>query len=323
MQRYAWTRASAEAFSDHSLKVGVVEDDSGVAAIAPLVARRQVVTRLGLAGVDELSEPGAFVYRDAAALEQLAAALARLSRPLLLARIEADSPSAEALRRACRRPSIAYSRGAAPYPWIPLDESWQDPEQKFNSDRRSDMRRARRRAEQLGEVTTEVVSPTVEDLPPLLEELFRVEAAGWKGREGTALAGDEPRRLFFTRFAEEAAKAGFLRLAFLRIGDRAAAVQLAALCGGRFWLLKVGYDEEFKRSSPGSLLMLETIRQSASEGLESYEFLGTAEAWTRVWTEHERACVALRTYPPRPGGLAAAAIDAMQLARRARSRSRA
>jgi hypothetical protein len=44
--------------------------------------------------------------------------------------------------------------------------------------------------------------------------------------------------------------------------------------------------------------------------------LGTAEAWTRVWTEDERACVALRTYPLRPVGLAAAAFDAKRLARR-------
>ena len=95
-------------------------------------------------------------------------------------------------------------------------------------------------------------------------------------------------------------------------------MQLAVECGGRFWLLKVGYDEEFKRSSPGTLLMLETVRHAAALGLESYEFLGTVESWTRVWTEHERACVALRAYPPRPGGLAAAALDAGRFARRGR-----
>lgn len=273
--------------------------------------------------MDELSEPGDLVHRDADALERLAACVARLPRPLHVARIEGSSPTVEALRRAYGRRAVFYSRDVAPYPWIPLDEGWQEPEQKFSSDRRSDMRRARRRAEQLGEVTSEVLSPRVEELPPLLDELFRVEAAGWKGREGTALAGDDRRRLFFRRFSELAAGAGFLRLALLRIGGRAAAVQLAAECGGRFWLLKVGYDEEFKRSSPGSLLMLETIRHAALRGLESYEFLGTAEAWTRVWTEHERACVALRTYPLRPRGFAAAALDAGQLARRARSGTRA
>jgi CelD/BcsL family acetyltransferase involved in cellulose biosynthesis len=323
MQRFAWTRAFGEAFRGHSLKVAVVEDGSEVSAIAPLAERRKGVTRLGLAGVDELAEPGDLVFRDATALERLAAGVARMPRPLHIARIEAESPTVEALRRAYGKRALFYSRSVAPYPWIPLGDGWQEPEQKFSSDRRSDMRRARRRAEQLGEVATELLAPRIEDLPPLLEELYRVEAAGWKGREGTALAADAKRRLFFTRFAERAATAGFLRLAFLRIGGRAAAIQLAAECGGRFWLLKVGYDEEFKRTSPGSLLMLETIRHAAAEGLESYEFLGAAESWTRVWTERERDCVALRAYPLRPAGFAAAALDAGQLARRARSGDRA
>jgi CelD/BcsL family acetyltransferase involved in cellulose biosynthesis len=323
MQRHAWTSAFAAAFgTSHELKVLVLQSGPDVTAIAPLVTQRERIARLELAGVGELHEPGDFVYRDAAALERLSAGVAGLSQPMLLGRVMAESPTVEALRRAFGRRTIFYSRAAAPYPWIPLDEGWKDPEQKFNSDRRSDMRRARRRAEKEGEVTCELLSPGSAELPPLLDELFRVEAAGWKGREGTALASDVPRRRFFTAFAESAAEAGILRMALLRIGDRVAAIQLAAECGGRFWLLKVGYDEEFKRSSPGTLLMLETVRYAAEGGLESYEFLGTVESWTRVWTEHERDCVALRAYPARPGGIAAAALDAGRIARRARSAAR-
>jgi CelD/BcsL family acetyltransferase involved in cellulose biosynthesis len=324
MQRHAWAKAFSEAFGiDHELKIVVVSAGRQVNAIAPLATRRVGVTRLELAGVEQLSEPCDFVYRDGAALERLAAGVAGQSLPVLLGRIVADSPTVEALRRAYRRRTIFYARGAAPYPWIELDESWREPEAKFGSDRRSDLRRARRRAEQLGEVTTEILAPRPEDVAPLIDELLRVEAAGWKGREGTALAADAPRRRFFERFAELAAEAGFLRIAFLRIDGRAAAVQLAAECGGRFWLLKVGYDEEFKRSSPGSLLMLETIRHAAGRGLASYELLGTAEPWTRVWTERERECLAIRAYPPRPAGFAAAAADAGRFARRARAAARA
>jgi CelD/BcsL family acetyltransferase involved in cellulose biosynthesis len=317
MQRHAWTRAFVEAYgSEYELKVLAVGSAGEVEAIAPLVSRRDRITRLELAAVDALGEPGDFVYRDAGALDRLAAAVADLSLPMLLGRVVAESPTVEALRSAYRRRTIFYSRDAAPCPWIPLDEDWQEPEQKFNSDRRSDLRRARRRAEKEGELIAEVLAPGTEELAPLLEEVFRVEAAGWKGREGTALATDQRRRRFFTSFAEAAAEAGILRLAFLRIGGRAAAVQLAAECGGRFWLLKVGYDEQFKRSSPGTLLMLETIRYAAERGAQSYELLGTVEDWTRVWTGHERECAALRAYPARPGGLAAAALDAGRFARR-------
>ena len=44
-------------------------------------------------------------------------------------------------------------------------------------------------------------------------------------------------------------------------------MQVAVETGGRFWLLKVGYDERFARCSPGSLLLLETIRHAATTGV--------------------------------------------------------
>jgi CelD/BcsL family acetyltransferase involved in cellulose biosynthesis len=315
MQRHAWTKAFVEAFGDdYELRILVVGSGSDVTAIAPLVSRRGGLGKLELAGVADLAEPQDFVYRDADALDELAASVVGLRLPILLGRVMADSPTVEALGGA-HRGGFFSRRDVAPCPWITLDESWQDPEQKLSSSRRSDLRRAQRRAEQIGEVVTELLSPLREELPPLLDEVFRIEAAGWKGREGTALAHDERRREFFVRYSEAAADAGFLRLAFLKVSGQTAAVQLAAECGGRFWLLKVGYDEEFKRASPGSLLMAETIRHAATQGLDSYEFLGRAESWTRVWTEHEHDCVALRSYPARPRGLAALAADAARFIR--------
>ena len=317
MQRHAWASAFAEAYgTEYELKVLACGSDGELEAIAPLAVRRTGIDRLELMGGEELSEPGDFVYRDRDALGRLAGGVADLAVPMLLGRVVAESPTTEALRTAFRRRTVFYSREAAPYPWIPLDEGWREPEQKFNSDRRSDLRRARRRAEKEGEVETDVVSPGPDELPALLDELFRVEAAGWKGREGTALATDDRRRTFFTAFARKAVDAGILRLAFLRVGGRTAAVQLAADCRGRFSLLKFLYDEAFKRSSPGTLLMLETVRYSAERGLDSYELLGTVESWTRMWTETERPCVALRAYPPRAGGIAAAALDVGRFARR-------
>ncbi len=48
-----------------------------------------------------------------------------------------------------------------------------------------------------------------------------------------------------------------LRIAFLRIAGRPVAMQIAVERAQRLWLLKIGYDEEYARCSPGQLLMLE------------------------------------------------------------------
>ena len=74
----------------------------------------------------------------------------------------------------------------------------------------------------------------------LLAEAFRIAQTSWKGKSGTALAHDERRARFYRSFAASACAVGTLRVCFLRIGERAAAMQLAVESGGSFWLLKVG-----------------------------------------------------------------------------------
>ncbi len=74
--------------------------------------------------------------------------------------------------------------------------------------------------------------------------------------------------------------------------------------------MKIGYREEFARCSPGMLLMAETIRYAASRGLASYQFLGNAESWTRIWTHDESQSVTIRAYPFRARGVGALAADA-------------
>jgi CelD/BcsL family acetyltransferase involved in cellulose biosynthesis len=192
-----------------------------------------------------------------------------------------------------------------------LDESWLEPEGHLNAGRRSDLRRARRRGEQLGPITTEIHAPSLKELSQRVDTALAVEARCWKGESGTgtALLHDPHRAAFYRRYFEAACVDGVLRICFLRIGDHVAAAQLAIEDCGGFWLLKVGYDERFAACSPGNLLMRETIRYAAEAGLRSYEFLGAAETWTRVWTTTEHECVSLRVYPLGLRGLAALGVD--------------
>src|SRR5262249_3804133 len=177
---------------------------------------------------------------------------------------------------------ILITRPATGYPWIELDESWSDPERKLSQSRRSSLRRALRKAEEIGTIECEILTPQPHDLPPLLAESLRIEAANWKGRTGSALLSDSDRRRFFEQYTAIASERGILRLCFLKIGGHAAATQIAVESGGGFWLLKVGYDETFARCSPGNLLMIESLRYAATRGLRTYEFLGSEEPWTRM-----------------------------------------
>ena len=311
MQQYLWSKICCTSLPLNGEPYFLaVKTGLGQGAVAPLVRAKGVVARFEHLGVKFLHEPADLVYSDLTALRELCRQLVKLGGALFLERVPADSPAISALQEAYQGRGRIFLRASQPYPRILLHEGWRIPENQLNSGRRSDLRRAVRNAEKSGSITYEILSPTPEQLEPLLEEALEVEAANWKGREGSAVARDKLRGRFYRQFAVATSSAGVLRLCFLRVAGKAIAMQYALECSGAFWLLKIGYREEYARCSPGMLLIAETIRYAASQNLSSYEFLGTAANWTRIWTQNERQSVTLRAYPFQFRGLAALAVDA-------------
>lgn len=315
-QQFHWARASAASFAaPDKLRVVVVGEPQPV-AILPLIERSAIPGRLEWLGGRELYEPTDALYADPSDASLLADALVHLGAPLFLNRVPADSPLIAAMESACRKRGILVNRSGKACPLIPLDDTWVEPEQHFNAGRRSDLRRARRTAEQKGPVRFEVLSPTLEELEPLFNEALRVEASSWKGLNGSDLSSDGSRGSFYRQYAAAASQRGILRLCFMQIGDQVAAMQIAVECGRGFWLLKIGHRGDYDRCSPGTLLMLETVRYAAMRGLASYEFLGKVEPWTQVWTRTVRPCVSLLFYPATAQGGLALAGDAAGIAYR-------
>jgi CelD/BcsL family acetyltransferase involved in cellulose biosynthesis len=316
MLQSIWARTCAETLAEsarlHVLYAGTARNP---VAIAPLVEGAGTPSRLELLGVRELFEPMDFLYADRTALDAIAAAVAATGAPLCLGRVPADSPVIDALRKAYRGRGWVRVTPAPSCPYIALNDEWRDPAGRFDPGRRSDFRRARRRAEQIGALTFEVREPAPSESKELLDEAYDVESAGWKGVSGTALVIDPVRGLFFRRYAEAACRKQLLRLCFLRIAGKAVAMQIALECGGRFYLLKIGYDERYRRCSPGTLLMLHTVAYAAARGLRTYEFLGNEANWTRQWTQETHPTLSLRAYPFSWRGAAALADDARRYCR--------
>lgn len=312
-----WLRAWSEVYgADHRATPVVVGPPGSPRAVAPLVRRRRRLWTAEMAGVRELTEPTDVRYVDDAAARELARALAGTGLPLRLKRMPSDSSLLPHLREAYGHRALVLTREVTGTPVIELDDSWRAPETHFSTRRRADFRSTMRRAEKLGAVELSVLSPTAAEVGPLWDEVVAVEAAGWKTAEGTALAVQPRMGEFYRRWCTLAAERGVLRLAFLRIDGRPAAVQVAVEQHGRFSLSKIGFDEDFARCSPGNLLMLHTVRWAAERGLDSFEFLGAEEPWTAVWCDGVRSCTEVQVYPPTWRSVPAAAEFGVELARR-------
>ena len=323
-----WQRLEATAFMPtqshafaaalaHTLLAGThvelfqVPGEDGVRALLPLCRYRGYFTRWRMMGAREVFEPGDALSESPEATRLLAQVLARQGRPMVLDRVPEDSLLAPALEAAMKGRGWVSIREAVPLPTIALDESWKSPESRFNSGRRSDFRRSARKADEFGKVSYEVLSPGPEEFDALFDEAIGVELRSWKKEAGTAIAADRGKEQFFRDFFRACCARGQLRIAFMRIDDRATAMQLAVEFAQRYWLFKIGYDESYRKCSPGTLLMLHTLGYAAERGLRAYELLGDVEAWIAdFWTREQHDCVRLRSYPFNVRGAVAFAADA-------------
>ena len=311
MLSHAWIQACAESLYDEDdLHVITVRTGGKLTGAAPLVRRVHAgMVRLELAGVAELYEPSGLLYDTDDALDALLRAVMDGRRPVLLSRIPVLSPIIPRLRSLVRGRGVMFAKPGAGTLAVPISLGWSEFQGQTSSRHRYDLKRARRRAEESGPVTTRIYNPAPEDVAALLTDFARVEASGWKARNGSSLSQRKTLRQFFLNYCTRAAHAGTVRFAFLEVNGRSIAAQLSVVYADRLWVLKIGYDEAWSRCSPGQLLLADTMRDAFDHKLKSYEFLGTDEPWLHRWNTEVRSFSTVTCYPPTFLGLCGLAAD--------------
>ena len=125
--------------------------------------------------------------------------------------------------------------------------------------KRKELRRLRHRLEELGEVRVRTLSAG-EPLDPWCDAFLALEASGWKGEEGSALACDPATAAFFRRTVAAARAAGKLQFVRLDVDRRAIAMLVNFLAPPGGFSFKTAFDPAYARFSPGVLIQLENLR---------------------------------------------------------------
>jgi CelD/BcsL family acetyltransferase involved in cellulose biosynthesis len=320
--RPGWIEAWWHAFGRGDLRVLSARRDGALVAALPVALGRGAVR----SPTNEHTPSFDVVATDEAAARAIGGALAGSRvRAVTLGRLAAGGTGHAAVGAACS--AAGYRTEVVPVaraPYIACAPTLEEHERGMSRNLRHDVQRRLRRLGDEGGVAIEVRDGT-SDLDAALDEAFGVEALGWKGARGTAIASDARTREFYGGVARWAAARGWLRLAFLRLDGRAIAFQFDLEAGGTYYSLKIGYDRTFDRYSPGKLLAYAMVGRAVSTGLATYELLGTDEPWKHRWTSTFRPQVRLEAYAPSVAGTAAWAMatHGRRLARRIPLASRA
>jgi CelD/BcsL family acetyltransferase involved in cellulose biosynthesis len=296
--RHEWLRTWWECFGAGSrLHVVVVRIDGRIAAIAPLLEETSrmygmPVRRLRLLHNDH-SPRADFIVAEQAERSYRAIWNALYDARdrwdvLQLSQVPEESPTRDAISSLAAEHGCLtglWRSGDAPY--LRLTGSWDEYYQGLNAKFRQNLRNRMSRLTRLGKPALE----TLRDQSALaaLEDVFRLEASGWKEDAGTSICADPAVHRFYARLAERASEQGWLQLLFLTVNGERIATSYGARYGGRLFLCKTGYDPTHAPCSPFKLLTCLAVQHAFAEGLSEVDFLGDAEPWKLEWTAATRA----------------------------------
>ena len=127
--------------------------------------------------------------------------------------------------------------------------------------RRKELRRQEKLLREQGQLEYAELLPGA-DAEIWFEQFLQLEAKGWKGAEGSALASAQHSCEYFLSAARAAHARGQLQMLALRLNGRPLALKCNLLMGTGAFAFKIAFDEEFASYSPGVQLELENIRRT-------------------------------------------------------------
>ena len=122
-------------------------------------------------------------------------------------------------------------------------------------------------------------------------EFLELEASGWKGQGGTAVASLERDAEFFRAICQSFRERGRLHLLSLQANDQPLAMACNVRAGEGVFCLKMAFDERWRRSSPGAQLVLDHVswfhREAGAAWMDSC-VQPADELVSRLWPDRRR-----------------------------------
>jgi len=264
-------------FGSDDLRVITVRDSGRLEALAPLYVVRDEGESLGL-----LIGTGISDYLDALC--------ATPSCELIeaVAGLDCDAWDLQQLR-----PDSPLLRAVSPGNWsdhveeqdpclvLSIEAAGSELEHLLSAHFRKKLRYYRRTLARSAPLSFEVVNIT--NLEAFLDELFALHAARWQRRGMPGMLADDVIQQFHRDVARRMLEAGALRMHRLLLGDRPIAVFYGFAHHRTVDYYLSGYDPEFEKLSPGTVLLCEVIQSAVREGATTFDFLRGAEEYKIAW----------------------------------------
>jgi len=265
-----WWRCFGE---DRALRICTVSEGKELVGIVPLVGLEGDPTAraLQLVGGTDVADYLDVIAEPARVPEVLAAALDALEWDVIdLHALPEASPARPALARLAEERGYRFEEKVEDVcPLLQLPATWDDYLAMLNKKNRHELRRKMRRLEQEADSRVRVTH----DIAALADDVdtFITMHRTSQGRKGRFM--DARMIEFFHALARIYFMEKWLHLAFLDIDGALAATTLSFKHGNTVALYNSAYDMQYRRLSPGVLLVAYVIRDALAGRFQVFDFL--------------------------------------------------
>jgi len=250
----------------------------------------------------------------------------KLPKVFVLADIRLDGPVASLLTSfADSRGLTMVTTGKVERPVLQSDADGEDYlKVSLRAHHYREFRRLKRRLGDQGKLE-HVVARGPDEIRHAIESFLTLEAAGWKGRERTAMAIDRYRAAFAREAVHRLAEQDMCRIHSLTLGGRTIACLVVFVEAGVAYTWKTAYDETLAAYSPGTLLMIEVTKQHLDDPniiMTDSCAVPDHPVMSRLWTERKPVGTLVVGLTPDADRLARQAASQLHLYRETRNMAR-
>lgn len=189
---------------------------------------------------------------------------------------------------------VSWTKPEPPGGFIPVDGSFEQFLSKLSPKFKSNLRWAGKKLAQMPGFAMTFSSVSFANFRSL-EKFLELEASGWKGKGGTAIACSSGLKAFYRQLARRLADRGWLELHFLESKSKPIAGHFAVRFGSTLVIPKLAYDEAYSKFSPGSVLFERTIERAFGIGdCQEINMLSDTNwfnRWNMEWGGYCHACL--------------------------------
>jgi hypothetical protein len=192
-----------------------------------------------------------------------------------------------ALKKALSRQKLNYlSSPGMTSPLLDLECTWDDYFGKLNRKTRESLRRKTRKLLEKSNGTIEIHHGLSDKLESKLKDCWTISKNTWKQKIGSSIAADDKRVKFYEEIAKN--ESNWIVLALLYIEGTPIAFEYNILYNSTLYNLKLGYNEGYRKLSPGIVLRLKMLEWAFSNNnVQTFDFMGNAAEYKLMFSTRQ------------------------------------